>query len=504
MTPGRGTILLLLVGAAAAAAYAGTRSHGFVYDDHRFVDQNPHLAEVAAAPWRAFDPGTTGIDGAEPGMWRPLRTLSFALDRTLFGTGSPGPHLANALLHGVAAGLVLAVGLCLGLGDLAAAAGAAVFAFHPVQAEAVAWVSSRGDLLAAVVVLAAVLLHLRRSHAAWPAALCGLGLLAKESAAAAPLLLLAADFAAGGTARVRERWRAAAWAAGAVGVLLVVRFAVLSAAGADPGQGRGLGLGSAGTLAALPSMFAWYGWRTLVPSPGVFDFQLEPSLALSLAFLGALALVAGWHRIGPVAGGARPVRAAALWALAALLPATLLQVVFPLKILVADRFLYLAMAGPALALGALAQGVGTGACRGVLVASPLLLLATFPAAARWRSDEALWRDTLERLPGNARALHGMGAATESRPRVSVEYYRAAVDAEPRNAVAWFRLGLVEASLFSGEPDAGVAKWRLKLAVASLNQAIRLWEGGEPEGRTRGLPEAREARDLYATLLKEFL
>lgn len=502
MNAGPRVLLLLAVSGAAAAAFLGTLSHGFVYDDHRFVDGNPHLDALAAAPWRAFDPGTTGGEGAEPGMWRPLRTLSFALDRALFGPGPAGPHLANALLHGAAAGLVLATGLALGLDGIAAAAGAAVFALHPVQAEPVAWIAARGDLLATVLVLGAVLLHLRRAHPAWPAVLAGLGILAKEAAVVAPLLLAAADFAAGGWPRVRERWRAAAWPAGVAAAVVTARFATLAAAGADPGQEGGLGLGPAGVLAALPSMFAWYAGRFLWPSPGTFDLQLVPALPLSLAFLGLLGAASAVHRLGLPPGGCRAVRAGALWAAASLLPVTLLQVAFPLKILVADRFLHLAMAGPALALGALARGAGEGAGRALLVASPLLLLATFPATDRWRSDEALWGDTLARLPGHARALHGLGAATEDRPEVALSHYRATVVAQPANAVAWFRRGVMEERLAVRAADANEARYLRRSAAASLAEALSLWGRGETEGRARGFAEAAAARSRVLAALGE--
>jgi hypothetical protein len=496
-------VLLVLTAAAATVAYLGTLGHGFVYDDHRFVEWNPGIDAVASAPWKAFDPATTSLDGAEPGMWRPLRTLSYGIDRALFGTGPEGMHLHSALLHGVATALVFAVGAALGLGDLAAAAGAALFAFHPVQVEAVAWISSRGDLLAAVFTLAAVLVHLRQRPAWATACLAGLGFLSKESAVAAPLLLLVADLAAGGRERVAARWRPVAATTGVLVALVAVRAAALSSAGASFGQGPGLGLGFAGTLAAIPSMLAWYGWRTLVPTAGTFDLQLGPTLLLSTAFVGGAALLAAWPRVGLPAAGAARARAAAAWALAALLPVTLLQLLFPLGILVADRFLYLGFAGPALAAAAAADSCGERRARSLLVVSVLLLLVTLPATGRWASDETLWGDTLRRDPGHPRALHGLAFAKEaSDPAGSRRLYANYLEDAPGDAGAWLRLGMTAERLalnlppevLRNEQEARVARRGYLLEAAqALGKAIALWDGGAPEGRSRGLTEARLAR-----------
>ena len=177
---------------------------------------------------------------------------------------------------------------------------------------------------------------------------------------------------------------------------------------------------------------------------------------------------------------------------------TLLQVVFPLKILVADRFLYLALAGPALALGAAAGALGPAAARAALAGSCLLLLAAAPARDRWASGEALWRDTLARTPGSARALHGLGSALEAKaPEEALRLYGAAVEAEPSNVAAWFRRGLLEEKAALAAPPGPERRGNGLLAVESLHRAIRLWLGGEREGRERGLAEARLAR---ATLL----
>jgi hypothetical protein len=491
-------VLLVLVAAAATASYLGTLGHGFVYDDHRFVEGNPRLGFSDA-----FDPAAATADGGDAGMWRPVRALSFALDRALLGPGPAGMHLSSALLHGVAAALVFALGMALALGDLGSAAGAALFALHPVQAEAVSWISARGDLLCAVFLLAATITHLRRTGAVVTAALVTLAFLSKEAAIAAPLLFVVADLAAGGTVRVRERIRPVA--ATAIGLLLLVgiRAAVLAAASVPFAQAPRTGIGAMDRIGDLPSMFAWYAGRFFVPTPGTFDHQLMPSMALAMAALAGVVVLASWERIGLPRAAAAPARCGALWAVAALVPVTLLQVIFPLKILLADRFLYLALAGPALAAGAAAAAVGPKAVRGVLVAAPLLLCATLPASARWASDGTLWQDTLDRDPGHPRALYGLAWAKEaSAPGEARSLYQAYTASTPDDPGGWFRLGLTEEALGIEASDGPSKEGHLLLAVEPLGQAIRLWLAGEPEGRARGLLEARLARACVLAALRQ--
>src|SRR5262249_11090515 len=142
------------------AVFARAANGDFVYDDHRFLDGNPNL-EKASIVWRAFtDPSCQTGDGTEAGLWRPLRTLSFPLDRAVFADGALGPHLVNLALHATGAALVFLLLRRFGARALAAFCGATVFAVHPAQTECVAWVSSRGDLLAFVLVAGALLADL--------------------------------------------------------------------------------------------------------------------------------------------------------------------------------------------------------------------------------------------------------------------------------------------------------------------------------------------------------
>ena len=87
-------------------------------------------------------------------IWRPLQTrpltlLRFWLNYQLGGQNAAGYHALNILLHVLATWLVYRL-IARIAGRKAAYLGAALFALHPIQAEAVNYVFERATLLAAV------------------------------------------------------------------------------------------------------------------------------------------------------------------------------------------------------------------------------------------------------------------------------------------------------------------------------------------------------------------
>lgn len=86
---------------------------------------------------------STGYEG----FWRPLLWLSYMLDVTLFGMGPGGFHFTNLLLHAVNAVLVFLLFRRLTGAHWPSAIVAALFAWHPLRVESVAWVTERKDTL---------------------------------------------------------------------------------------------------------------------------------------------------------------------------------------------------------------------------------------------------------------------------------------------------------------------------------------------------------------------
>jgi tetratricopeptide (TPR) repeat protein len=172
-------------------------------------------------------------------LYRPRRTLSCLRNHTFAGNAGAGYHAVNFLLHALA--VLLLFELVLRISGAGASAcqpfafcAAALWAIHPIGTEAVTNVAGRGDLLAAVFVLAGMVLWARDpSRRTAPALflLTLLGGLSKESALVLPALMLLWDVA------FRRRLRVAPYLAAAAGVAAVFAArAAVFAASPWPGQ----------------------------------------------------------------------------------------------------------------------------------------------------------------------------------------------------------------------------------------------------------------------------
>jgi tetratricopeptide (TPR) repeat protein len=122
------------------------------------------------------------------------------LDITFFGVRPAGYHLMNLALHAASA-VTLFLGLCRMTGAAwRSALVAALFAFHPLHVESVAWVAERKDVLSTLLGLAALAAYV--GYARRPGllryalvfVLLALGLLAKPMLVTLPLVFLLLDY----------------------------------------------------------------------------------------------------------------------------------------------------------------------------------------------------------------------------------------------------------------------------------------------------------------------
>ena len=183
----------LVVG--TVAIYGITAHFDFLhFDDRRYVVTNPWIADGLTTESFRWAFSTFYFSN-----WHPLTWLSYLLDVSLFGV-VPGPfHAVNVAFHVANTLLVFALFDRATRAPWPSAAVAALFAWHPLHVEPVAWVAERKELVAAFFGLLACLAWMSfarrgglRRYAA--TALCmALSLLAKPMWVTLPLLLLALD-----------------------------------------------------------------------------------------------------------------------------------------------------------------------------------------------------------------------------------------------------------------------------------------------------------------------
>ncbi len=183
--------MIFVLGVYYPVIFAGVNS----LDDLRMLDDLPSSGSLDALT--LFNP----FHGR--GYFRPLIILSYYFDNSVLNLSPQAMHLENVLIHLLNTLLVFWVGLTV-YRDQAkrielAFVSACVFSLHPLNVEAVAWISGRTDPLATLFVLLALvtLYHFilsARMPWLWVSALlCLAGSLAKETAlfCLPPIFLLA-------------------------------------------------------------------------------------------------------------------------------------------------------------------------------------------------------------------------------------------------------------------------------------------------------------------------
>ena len=405
MSPRAAPVLIFVL---VVAAYLPSLGGDFLWDDGRFVKNNEAVHRLT--PLRYFtDPGAQATVGWQ-GIYRPLRTLDFAIDWQVSGGSPLFFHLRNVLYHVLASLLVLAL-LRLLLrekpvrGFSPAVCGALVYAVHPVQTEAVAWITSRGDLLLAVFFVAALVLHLKgRRVLVLP--LLVLALLSKESAVVFPAAALLADRLRGD--RPAWLWYAAyAGVAAAYAVFWFVFVGGGDVAAIDQvpywwGGSRLMG------AATFVKGCLYYGKLFVLPVDLVADYHLPARRVLDAGTVISLVLAAG-----VVAGawrGGRRMRFALAWFLVTILPVS--GLLYRMQIPTAERFLLLPSIGLCLVAGGI---LARTRLRHVVFACFAVLV--FARCFAWRSDPALWEATL-RVADTPTALTGQALRDLDSARAS--------------------------------------------------------------------------------------
>ena len=194
--------ICLLLALGTTALYWPITSHPFIlYDDEQYVSANPHVTTGLSAANFVW-----AFKNSEAANWHPLTWISHQADCQLFGLNAGGHHLVNLLFH-VANTLLVFVFLRSATGALwRSAFVAALFAWHPLHVESIAWASERKDTLSTFFWLLTMMAYVRfteLSKTQNPKSkffclsaliLFALGLMSKQMLVTLPCVLLLLDF----------------------------------------------------------------------------------------------------------------------------------------------------------------------------------------------------------------------------------------------------------------------------------------------------------------------
>jgi tetratricopeptide (TPR) repeat protein len=503
----RGTFLAAgIVVLAAVAVYYNSFSGPFILDDWTAITKNSTIRhfETALSP-----PTNVGVGG------RPLLNLTFALNYALGGMDVRGYHAFNLLIHALA-GLTLFGIVRRTLREhstfniqrptsksnnrifqgqsfrddatLLALAMAVIWVVHPLQTEAVTYISQRAESLMGLFYLLTLYCFVRSTDETggrqkaillrqsdggqggerpeditstsgsqlsvlysrlWLAAsifACLLGVMTKEIIVTAPVIVLLYDrtFIAGS---FREAWRQH-WlyylGLGSTWLLLAHLMTGLDQRGVGFDQGVtwwDYALTSCRTVTLYIKLAAW-------PHPLVLDYGADIThraidalpFALNLAVLLAGTAITIWHRQAAGFLGA--------WVFLLLAPTTS---IFPVAGQpIAEHRLYLPLAAiVTLAVLGLYRWIGRQSFI-VFVAMAVGLGGLSVSRNKdYRSGLIIYGDTVAKCPGNARAHNNLGSELEKIPgRLpdAIYEYRTALLIKPDYALAHNNLGLALARI----------------------------------------------------------
>jgi len=191
--------LLWIAFAAISLAILGPALHGeFINADYSIIVKHPYLTPFNRENLIAIlDPfGGAAIHGVN---YAPVMLLLHALEKALFGNDTFGYHVVNALIHALDCVLLIALLIATRVPMRAALMAGLIFAVHPANLEAVAWISQLKTDAALAFALGAVLSQPR--YPALALGLFALGLLTKASAMAALPMAAALTWSRGDPSR---------------------------------------------------------------------------------------------------------------------------------------------------------------------------------------------------------------------------------------------------------------------------------------------------------------
>jgi len=462
-------------------AYANTFGVPFLLDDQFTITENPairnlgHLGEVLA-------PQAFSVAG------RPFLNLSFALNHAWSGGAVWSYHLVNLIVHSLA-GLTLfgfvrrTLLLPRWRGRWAEAAlplaalTASLWALHPLQTEAVTYVSQRAESLMGLLYLLTLYAFLRYTEAGpdgsairpfvWAilsGLACLLGMATKEVMVTAPLVVLLYDRAfmedSFRQALARRRWYymslGVAW--------LWLGFLMTRPGESDQHIGFYSGVSGLTYALAESKVVVDYFKLSFWPHPLVFDYGPDLPLrrvgpAVPFVLLMATALIATgvtWRR-SKAAGFLAVIYFVLLSPTSSFVPVTGQPM--------AENRMYLPLAAVMVGAGLATYAVaGRRAFAWLAIAALLLGGFTFRRNQAYRSDIGLWEDTVAKRPASWRGHNDLGrllAQVPGRESEAIAQYEEALRLKPDLAEAHFNLA-VELAKIPGRQLESIAQYEQAL------------------------------------------
>lgn len=437
-------IPLLLIGILAISVYWNSLSGSFFWDDTFLIADNEAVKSLSFHSIKAFFIDRNAYPSAPGEIYKPLYLFSFALNYRLNGLNPMGYHATNLLVH--LANSLLFYLLLIRLTDNARLSliSSLIFALHPIHTESVSWIKGRDDLLALLLMQLSLLAYIIGSdinrkilYICLSIVAYIMALLFKEMAVTFPGILLLYDLLLKGGKPHISRYIP----------YLIITLLYLSLRTYVLGQIAGTERWTGGiteTTYTIIKSIGFYIKLLLLPinlcsDYGSYPFTNNPDIGVVLSAFAIAVFCLILYGIRK----RRIVIFAILWFFLTLLP--VLNII-PIKIGIAERYLYIPSIGFSVLIGFVLERswVNKGIVMFFITAFVLIFysIGTLNRNEVWSDNSKMLKDTIDKFPGNARSHYNLGNLYKDRAEwdLALHHWKEATKFNPNHSEAHNQLG----------------------------------------------------------------
>ena len=461
----KSAIFIILIIILGFTIYFNSLGGDFIWDDFNLIKGNIYIRNWSGLS-QVFTKSICAGIGESSTFYRPLQMATYIADYALWKLDPRGYHLTNILLHLLAALALYWFVKALFNNGILALFSSLLFISHPVQVEAVAYISGRADLLVTIFILISFLSYLKflqtKKIAAWMMMFCSFifALLSKENALIFPALLLIYHYAFQKELKIKQFLPLV----GVSGIYIGLRLIFMNTVFYDTPVETTFIQRLPGFFAALTdysrilflpfNLHMEYGGR-------LFSF-LAPKVILGFCIILFLLVCVLRSR-----NSNRLVFFSLFWFVIALLP---FSNFYPINSYMAEHWLYLPAIGFFIILGNLFTSLYAKENSRFMALGLLICLLsawsylTIKQNAYWRSELSFYKRTLEYAPRSGRIYYNLGnlfCDAKDEPQ-GIQMYLKAIQIDPRYAEAYINLGRAYISL--GKNEEGIKYCQIALGI----------------------------------------
>lgn len=510
-------ILLFIVG---FVLYINTFQNQLFWDDDDSIFKNHYIQNWQYFP-KYFSENLIAGAGLLSDYWRPILLSVFSFEWHLWQNWAPGYHFVNTSFHIANAILLFFILFYIFKNRWLTFFTALIFLVHPLQTEAVTYVSGLGDSLSVFFIFLGALFYvkfrvsrktlLKSSFYFLSPIMYILALMSKETAIIMPALIFVVDFfflshhqaELSFKAKLKEIGKAILPFLILTGIYVLLRATVLNFVNTFNLYNEK----NIFTTNFHVRSFTFFRILTIYFRLLFWPFNLHMERGVEIAtsffspsvifggfiFLGLLALAFSQFKRFPV------LSFGILWFFIGLAPTS--NLLIPINGLLYEHWLYLPLIGIFLILIWLGMLIGTRynlrkILLGVLIVLLVLLSAlTINRNRDWRDPTTFYNQTLKYAPNSYRVINnlGMAYADKGNHEQAEKTYQRAISLDPSNPVAFHNLGNTYRE--TGQIDLAIENFKTAISlnpqfIFSYNVLIGLYL------ENKNYQEAREVLENY--------